>query len=139
MRILLRLIAGFTFFTVIGTLFFIVAMYLRGGLPYLIHSGPLGGLTIAGWIITLIVGPPAVVLLWKHNNVGRIAAIIVWASVCLYYVACLVFFRNPNMLYGKTGFNLAGSAAFALFLLSPKVRSACQSSTSRDESSDRIS
>jgi hypothetical protein len=77
MRILLRLIAGFTFLSVIGTILFVIGTWLRGGMVSLVHSGAFGVLTIAGWLITLVVGPPAAVLLWKQNDAGRIASIIV--------------------------------------------------------------
>jgi hypothetical protein len=126
MRILLRLVAGFTFLSVIGTLVLVIGIWQRGGMSSLAHSGSFGIFTIAGWVITLVVGPPAVVLLWKQNDAGRIAAIIVWASVCLYYLFCAALFRNPNTLYGKMTFDIAGSAVLVVFLLSSRVRQACQ-------------
>jgi hypothetical protein len=126
MRILLRLIAGFTLLSVIGTLVLVMGIWQRGGMLSLAHGGTFGILTIAGWAITLLVGPPAVFLLWKQNDAGRIAAIIVWASVCLYYLFCAALFRNPNTLHGKMAFDLAGSAVLVFFLLSSRARQACQ-------------
>jgi hypothetical protein len=126
MRILLRLIAGFTFLSVIGTLLLVIRIWHWGGMLSLVHSGSFGILTIAGWVITLVVGPPAVVLLWKQNYSGRIAAIIVWASICLYYLFFVVLFRNPNALYGQMTFDIAGSAVLVVFLLSSRARQACQ-------------
>ena len=126
MRILFRLVAGFTFLSVIGTLVLVIVIWQRGGMLYLAHSGPFGILTLGGWVITLVVGPPAVVLLWKQKDAGRIAAIVVWASVCLYYLFFVTFFWNPNMLSGKMTFNIAGSAVLVLFLLSSRARRACQ-------------
>jgi hypothetical protein len=126
MRILLRLIAGFTFLSVIGTLLLVIRIWHWGGMLSLVHSGSFGILTIAGWVITLVVGPPAVVLLWRQNDAGRIAAIIVWASICLYYLFFVVLFRNPNALYGQMTFDIAGSAVLVVFLLSSRARQACQ-------------
>ena len=126
MRILLRLVAGFTFLSVIGMLVLVIGVLHRGAMSSLAHSGSFGILTIAGWVITLVVGPPAVVLLWKQRNAGRIAASIVWASVCLYYLFFVTLFRNPNALYGKMAYNIAGSAVLVFFLLSSRARQACQ-------------
>jgi hypothetical protein len=126
MRILLRLIAGFTLLSVIGTLVLVIGIWQRGGMLSLAHLGSFGILTVAGWVITLVVGPPAAVLLWKQNDAGRIAAIVVWASVCLYYLFCAALFRNPNTLSGKMTFDIAGSAVLVFFLLSSRARQACQ-------------
>ena len=70
MRILFRLVAGFTFLSVIGTLVLVIVIWQRGGMLYLAHSGPFGILTLGGWVITLVIGPPAVVLLWKQKDAG---------------------------------------------------------------------
>jgi hypothetical protein len=126
MRILLRLIAGFTFLSVVGTLILVIRIWHWGGMLSLVRSGSFGILTIAGWVITLVVGPPAVVLLWKQNDAGRIAAIIVWGSICLYYLLFAVLFRNPNMLYGQITFDIVGSAVLVVVLLSSRARLACQ-------------
>jgi hypothetical protein len=126
MRVLFRLISGFSFFTVIGTLMLILGMWLRGGIPMLAHSGALGALTIAGWLITLIVGPPAVVLVWKQKNAGRIASAILWASIGLYYLACMAFFRSPGALVGRMLYCILGCTGLVIFLLSPMARRACQ-------------
>ena len=133
MRVLFRLISGFSFFTVIGTLMLILGMWLRGGIPSLVHSGALGALTIAGWLITLIVGPPAVVLLWKQKNLGRIASAILWASIALYYVACVAVFRSPGALVGRMSYQILGCTGLVIFLLSPKARRACQDSSSANK------
>jgi hypothetical protein len=57
MRILSRMIAGFTFLTVIGTLIRVIQIWHWGGMSSLAHSGSVGALTIAGWLITLVAGP----------------------------------------------------------------------------------
>jgi uncharacterized membrane protein YuzA (DUF378 family) len=130
MRVLFRLISGFSFFTVIGTLLLVLGMWLRGGIPFLAHSGALGALTIAGWLITLIVGPPAVVLLWKQKNLGRIASAILWASIGLYDLAGVAFFRGPGALVGRISYQIIGCTGLVIFLLSPKARRACQDPSS---------
>jgi hypothetical protein len=81
----------------------------------LAHSGAFGILTIAGWLITLVVGPPAAVLLWKQNDAGRIASIIVWGSICLYYLLSAALFWNSSMLYGRITVDVAFSAALVFF------------------------
>ena len=124
MRILLRLVAGFTFISVIFTLKLILGMWHSGAMPSLIHSGLTGVLTIAGWLITLGVGTPSAILLWSRSEAGRIGAIIVWTSVCFYYLIFLVL--SPDVIHGRLTYYLIGSAALVVLLLSPKARQACQ-------------
>ena len=119
MRNLLRLVAAYTAASVLTTVVFILNMWHRGGLPYLLHSGAFGVLTIAGWAVTLVVGPPAFVLLWKRENGGRILSVIVWASVCLYYVS------GALVWHGRPSFPMVGSAILTILLLLPAARRAC--------------
>jgi hypothetical protein len=129
MRIILRLIAAVTLLSVIATLVFVLAFWRRGGMLPLVSTGPFGLLTALGWLITLVVGPPAVVLLWKQNNAGRIASIIFWASICLYYVLGLAFFRTPATRYGSVFLCIMGSMIPLALLVSRQAKIACKSRT----------
>ena len=84
MRFLLRLIAGLTLVSFIGTVGLVMRFYQRGGVLPLIHAGSFGVITVVGfvgWLITLVVGPPAVVLLWKLRDVGRVASVLFWGNI----------------------------------------------------------
>jgi hypothetical protein len=126
MRVLFRLLSVYLFFTLIGTFTVVVRMWSRGAITSLTHSGAIGILTIAGWLITFIAGAPAVVLLWKQKNAGRIAAAVMWASICFYYVACAVLFHSLESLRGRASIYMLGSAALVFLLLSSKARQACK-------------
>jgi hypothetical protein len=121
MRILLRLIALYTAASVIATVFLIVRITFRGGLHYLLHEGSFGVLTIAGWIATLAIGPPAAVFLWKRKRTGLILGFVAWTAVCLYYVCLAVFWPN-----GRISIPMAGSGLLAIFLMTPLARRACE-------------
>jgi hypothetical protein len=81
MRFLLRLIAGLTLVSFIGTVGLVIRFCQRGGVLPLIHAGSFGVITVVGWPITLVVGPPAVVLLWKLRDVGRVASVLFWGNI----------------------------------------------------------
>jgi hypothetical protein len=129
MRIVLRLIAVVTLLSVIATLMLVLGFWQRGGILPLVRTGPFGLLTAIGWLITLVVGPPAVVLLWRRNDAGRRASIIFWGSICVYYLLCLAFFRTPHTLYGSMSLCILGSMVLLALLVSPQAQLACISRT----------
>ena len=120
MRILLRLFALYTAGSVVATVFLIVRITLRGGLPYLLRDGSFGVLTITGWIATLAIGPPAALLLWRRKRTGLVLGFAMWASVCIYYVCEAVFW------HGRAGVPIAGSGLLAIILMTPAARRACE-------------
>jgi len=93
----------------------------------LLNAGTFGALTIAGWTATLALGPPAAVLLWKRQNMGRILTAISWAAVCAYYI----FLAWPN---GRISFPMLGSGLLVIFLLLPVARRACDQQTIDEQS-----
>jgi hypothetical protein len=129
MRIVLRLIAGVPLLPVIATLVFVLQFWRRGGMLPLVSTGPFGLLTALGWLITLVVGPPAVVLLWRKNDAGRRASIMFWGSICLYYLLGLAFFRTPATRYGSTFLCIIVSMVPLALLVSPQAKIACRSRT----------
>ena len=85
MRVLIRIVAVLAGLSVLGTVWFVVAVLAtRGGLRALLTSGLLGGLTIVGWVITFLVGPVAAVQLWRFRDSGRRAAIILFGYGLVY-------------------------------------------------------
>jgi hypothetical protein len=124
MRLLLRFIAVYTAASVLITAILILRIWHRGGIPSLLHAGAFGALTIAGWIATLAIGPPAALLLWKRQNMGRILTAVFYAAVCAYYAYLAL--SSPN---GRISFTMLGSGLLTLFLLSPLARRACDKPT----------
>ena len=126
MRIVLRLLAAWTFFSVFKTLVFVVGIWKRGGIAWLVGTSPFTHLTALGWLITLVIGPPAVVLLWRQREAGRRASIVFWGSICLYYLLGLTFFRTSGTRYGYTFFSIFCSLILLALLFSPKAKTACR-------------
>jgi hypothetical protein len=126
MRIVLRLLAAWTFFSVMKTLVFVVAIWRRGGIPWLVGTSLFTHLTALGWLITLVIGPPAVVLLWKQREAGRRASIVFWGSICLYYLLGLTLFRTSGTRYGYTVFSIFCSLIALALLFSPRAKTACR-------------
>jgi hypothetical protein len=128
---LIRIVAVFAAVSVLGTLWFVAAFAAAGGLRALLTSGVLGGLTIVGWVLALVVGPVAAVQLWRLRDSGRRAGIILFGYGLAYYVVGLLALRAP----GASAWEIVGAAAvFALplvVLLSPRTRSVLSAATSK--------
>ena len=80
MRLLIRIVAVFSAVSFLGTVWFVAAFAAAGGLRALLTSGLLGGLTIVGWVIALVVGPVATVQLWRFRQSGRRAGIVLFGT-----------------------------------------------------------
>jgi hypothetical protein len=130
MRILLRLVAGFTLLSVVGTLLLVGATWHRGTMPLLLQSGAFGFLTVAGWFLTLVAGGPAVVLLWRPTDLGRIAAAITWGSIGLYYAINLMMSHHFGSNYIRVFVYIAVCGALVALVLSPQARRACRPNNS---------
>src|SRR5918994_5457342 len=96
MRILIRIVAVLAAVSVLGTVWFVAAFAAAGGLRALPTAGLLGGLTIVGWVIALLVGPVAAVQLWRFRQSGRRAGIILFGYGLAYYVVGLLALRSPE-------------------------------------------
>jgi hypothetical protein len=126
MRIVLRLLAAWSFFSVVKTLVFVVGIWRRGGISWLIGTSLFTHLTALGWLITLVIGPPAVVLLWRQRETGRRASIVFWGSICLYYLLGLTFFRTSGTRYGYTFLAIFCSLIALALLFSAQAKNACR-------------
>jgi hypothetical protein len=126
MSILLRLVAGYTFFVVVFTARLIVEFSRHGQILPLLKSGPLGIVTVTGWLITLFFGVPAAVLLWRKKDLGRFATGIVLGSIGLYYVISLTFF-NSHTNEVSILLRIFFSGVMVALVLSPAARRLCQS------------
>jgi hypothetical protein len=138
MRIFLRVVAVYTFFTVLFTINLLTHIWQRGGFPLLLKSGVFGIATFIGWAVTIFAGVPAAVLLWRLRNSGRIATAIVLGSIGLYYLLGLVFFRKPQSSTGELLFGIVFSGALVWGILSPAAARACRSERSEPRKSDEM-
>jgi hypothetical protein len=121
-RLLIRIVAVLAAVSVLGTLWFVVAFAAAGGLGPLLSSGLLGGLTIVGWVIALVVGPVAAVQLWRFRESGRRAGIILFGFGLLYYAVGLFALRAPEASVGQI---VAAATMFAVplvVLISPRAK-----------------
>jgi hypothetical protein len=124
MRMALRILAVLIGFATAETIFLI--WRLSADLVGLTRSGPLGLTTIAGWLLILVVGPFAVVQLWRLKESGRLASMLLSASALAYYAIGWLAFRGPVAEARKVAVPIVGNLLLMLFLLSPQVRRACQ-------------
>ena len=122
MRLLIRLVAILAAWSVLGTLWFVVAFTQHGGTLSL-SSNPLGLLTLVGWLITFSAGPVAAVQLWRLRASGRIAGLVLFGYGLAFYAVGLVWLRAPEASVPQI---LLGMVTFALpicVLLSRRARS----------------
>jgi hypothetical protein len=127
MRILLRLLAVWTLLSVLATLLFVARVWKMGGIAWVLGTSPFAYLTALGWLITLAVGPPAVILLWRQREAGRRACIAFWGTICLYYLLSLTFFSSQSTQYGFTAASIFWSVVPVALLVSPQAKIACGS------------
>jgi hypothetical protein len=125
MRIFLRFAAGYMFLTTLFTARLVAQFLKRGDLTLLLKSGPFGILTFAGWLITLVAGIPAAILLWRMRDLGRVTTAAVVGSIGLYYLLSVALFRTPQTAYAQILFNVVFSSVLVAILLSPAARRAC--------------
>ena len=125
MPIVLRAIAAIAGVSVLFTLVLIAAIVGPRGFGPLLAAGPLGLMTIAGWIVTLAVGPYAAVQLWYRRERGRIAGLILFGFGAAYYLAGFFWLRSPEARSAQIILAFAGYAVPLLILASPQARRAC--------------
>jgi hypothetical protein len=97
-----------------------------GGIGELSRSGVLGVTTLFGWLLTLSVGPFAVVQLWRLRESGRKLSLCLSAFAFAYYAAGLLFYRGPGAEAGKIAVPILGNLLLSLLLVSAPVRRVCQ-------------
>lgn len=123
MRLLIRVVAVAAALSVLGTIWFVAGFAASGGLRPLLRSGLLGGLTILGWVVALVVGPVAAVQLWRFRESGRRAGIALFGFGLAYYVFGLIAVRAPEASVAQI---VAAATMFGvplLVLLSRRARS----------------
>jgi hypothetical protein len=124
-RIFLRVIAIWISFTIVYSILLIWRMAFLGGIGELSRSGILGLATILGWLLTLSVGPFAVVQLWRLRESGRKSSLFLSAFAFAYYAAGLLFFRGPGAETANIAVPILGNLFLSLLLVSSPVRRVC--------------
>jgi len=122
MRIVLRVIALLVAISVFNTVWFILWFAPRMGA--LMRSGTLSTMTLIGWAVTLTFGPFAAVELFRLRNRGRIAALILFLSILLYYIFGLISFHQHANIPAITAFIVVLIGLIAVLLL-PAAERAC--------------
>ena len=106
-----------------------VALFLQfvrtGRIGALLSIGVFGVLTLAGWILTVLVGPFAALQLWRLRPSGRRATAFLAACATIYYALGLLFYRGPGTKVAVVVFMVTCSAATLAFLLSGPARVLC--------------
>jgi hypothetical protein len=124
-RIFLRVIAIWISFQIAYSILLIWRMAFLGGIGELSRSGVLGLATILGWLLTLSVGPFAVVQLWRLREIGRKLSLFLSAFAFAYYATGLLFFRGPGAETAKIAVPILGNLFLSLLLVSSPVRRVC--------------
>jgi hypothetical protein len=127
MRIILRIFAIVMWCEIIRTIVFIWRFSRLGGLAALMR-GIFGATTIIGWLLILAVGPFAATQLWRLRESGRKASLLLAVYAFSYYLAGVLFFREPGAELSPILVAVAGNALFSALLLSPPARRACLAS-----------
>ncbi|MGA3261680.1 MAG: hypothetical protein ABSE35_22595 [Bryobacteraceae bacterium] len=127
MRIILRIFAIVIWCEIIRTIVFIWRFSRLGGLAALMR-GIFGATTIIGWLLILAVGPFAATQLWRLRESGRKASLLLAVYAFSYYLAGVLFFREPGAELSPILVAVAGNALFSALLLSPPARRACLAS-----------
>jgi hypothetical protein len=125
-HILLRLVAVLAGVSVVATIIFIL-QFGRTGIEALLATGTFGIITIAGWLLTLIAGPVAAIQLFLLRSTGRVAAVVLFGSMLLYYIVGLFAFRQPRAPVIPIITLCVALAVLVLIVLSPLAKRICRS------------
>lgn len=125
MPLLLRVVAATAAASLVLTIWLILQLVIPRGVQPLLDTGPLGFLTLAGWAVTLLIGPIAAVQLWRLRPSGRVAGLIVFGFGLIYYTVGLIWLRAPEALIGDIAVAMLAHAVPVAILALPAARRAC--------------
>ena len=85
MKTVLRIIAATVGLAVVVNAIVIVqAGY--GGFGALLRSGPIGLITTGGWLVVMLAGAVAAVLLWQMRRIGLVVTVALCRVALVYYI-----------------------------------------------------
>jgi hypothetical protein len=123
--LLLKCIAALAATSVAFTLALVVLVIGRGGFRPLLGAGVFGVATLLGWVVGLTFGPLTALGLWRLQERGRVAGLVLFGCGFLYYVAGYLWLRAP----GASSVQILAAAGAHLLplaiLISPQARAAC--------------
>lgn len=124
-RVVLRIVAIVILFEVAATVLLLWRLLVLGGIISL-GGGMFGVITISGWALTLVLGPFAAVQLWRLQESGRRASLILPMYALLYLCVSWLFFRQPGAHGSQVWLAVAANGLMCVLLLSPPARRICQ-------------
>ena len=125
MPLLLKCLATVAATSVAFTVALVVLIIGRGGFRPLLNAGVFGVVTLLGWVVGLTFGPLATVGLWRLQQRGRIAGLILFGYGFLYYVAGYFWLRAPGAPSGQIIAAAIAHLVPLLILASPQARRVC--------------
>ena len=123
--LLLRAIALYTALSVVQIAMALVPFTITGQLRGMAASGAFGVLTIASWLLTLVVGPVAAINLFQLKPIGLRLTAALSAAAVLYYLAAIFVLSVPEGQGTPPLGPLIVNAASLTLVLSPTARRAC--------------
>ena len=133
MRVLLRIVAGFSLVSVLFTVLLLVRVWQGGGVAWVLSANTVVQTSIISWIITVCLGPIAVSQLWRLRPLGRISGAVLWGNIALYQL-WLLWFRTQRTLFPLELLLFGFCTMFLVVLLSPSARRVCSSCDSATRS-----
>jgi CHASE2 domain-containing sensor protein len=67
----------------------------HGGFTALLHSGPLGLISTAGWLIIMVAAAVGAILLWQMRRIGLVVTVALCRVAFVYYIVGFMF-RAPQ-------------------------------------------
>ena len=126
MRLFLRVIAVLAALQIANTILLVWRMVRLEAVGVLARTGIFGLITMLGWLLTLAVGPFAVVQLWRLRESGRRSLLLLASFAFVYYAAGLVFFRGPGAQTARIAVPIVGNLLLSVLLVSSPARRVCQ-------------
>lgn len=124
--LLLRAIALLTALLSIQVLMALLPFAFTGQLRSLAGTGVFGIVTIASWLVTLVIGPIAAINLFQLKRLGLRLTATLSALAVLYYLASLFLLQVPEGQGTPPLGPLIVNAASLTLLLSPTARRICK-------------
>ena len=124
-KFVLRGISVLTSLAVVMTVALFLQFVRNGRIGVLLSLGVFGVLTLAAWILTVLVGPFAAVQLWRLRPSGRRSTAFLAGCAFLYYLSGLLFFRSVTTNLTAVIIMIACNAAAVAILLSGPARALC--------------
>lgn len=125
MPVVLKSIAATAAVSLVFTIWLMLAIVTARGVRPLLAGGALGLLTLAGWAVTLLLGPVTAVQLWQLKDSGRRAGLVFFGFGVLYYMAGFLWLRQPGAHSAQIAAAVVAYALPAVILATPAARRAC--------------